>query len=570
MARVFTFGGVSTRIPTVRAQLDDSRMVPAATGRLRNVAILGTAEGGEPKVPEPWASPSQAQARLRGGDLYTAVRSLFSPSPESFGPSTVYFVRVNPATRASKTFQDGSGGNVLTVKAVNWGLRDNAITVAIESGSTAGKKLTITDGITTVVKDNLYRESFAIAYTGSSATMTITASQLTTSITGGSGAGLTVPFATYNTVKKVVDYIAAQTGYTCTLLDVNPDRPSTLLDQVTAANILAGQNYKAQSTLDEIVTWLNSGQQPHVIGERVSGAGAIPANIAATPLAGGAEGSTTNADWQAALDALNQVDVTYVVPLTSDATIHGYVQQAVQLNSSDGRRPRRAFVGAALGEKNSGLAAYITRAQGLNSDRVALLVQGIISSNASGASVTLAPYFTAALVAGLQAGLPEIGDALTNKTVSIRGLEWTPTRAELEIMLANGMLPIELIENRGGYRITRGITTWLKDDAYHRCEIATGDAVDETIFQVVVGLDSFKGQKASEGKAYEMLSKLEAILKSLRRQNVVTAFQGLEATLDGDTVYIAFEFSPVNTINFIGVTMHAVPLTGTVTLALAA
>lgn len=563
MARAFNYGGVTTRIPTVRSLVDDSRMNPANTGRLRNVAILGIAEGGKPGTPEPFASPSRAAERLRGGDLVTALRPLFSPSPESLGPATVYFVRVNPATQATKYLQDAVPANVIQLTSVNYGQRDNGIRVSVASGTTAGKKLTIGDGITTVVKDNLYRESFQIEYTGSTATMTITATTLTTTVTGGTGTSLNITLASYPTVKKLVDYIAAQTGYTCTLLDTNPDRASILLDQVTTVNIIAAQHYKATATLDEIVVWLNSGAQPFVTATRVANAGTLPANVTNLFLAGGAEGTATNTEWQAAFDALNQIDVTYVVPLTSDATIHAMALQAVQLSSADGRRPRRAFVGAALGEKTSTLGTYTTRVTALNSDRVALAIQGITVGG-----VALAPYFTAALFAGLQAGLPEIGDALTNRVVSIEGLEWTPTNAELEIALAGGMLPIGLIQNRGGYNIVRGISTWLKDDSYHRVEISSGDAMDEIIFQTLLSLDRFKGKKATESVAFEALSTVEATLKALHRQDVVVDFSGLEASLDGDTILIEYQVVPVNTINFIGVKLHAVPPTGTVTLAL--
>src|SRR5262249_8530806 len=219
---------------------------------------------------------------------------------------------------------------------------------------------------------------------------------------------------------------------------------------------------------------------------------------------------------------LESIDASYIVPLSDDAAIHDKILTHVTTMSSDGRRPRRAFAGAALNEKTPDLANYLNRTLALNSDRVALIAQGIKVFNDQDQLITLAPYFAAAQIAGMQAGLPEVGEPLTHKSIEIVGLEWVPTGADLELMIEFGVLPIALVENRGFFRIERGITTWRKNDAFHRVEISTGVAVDEVIRRVVQDLeDRFIGHKASPVVVYRVVSATETILKLLQGQNII-------------------------------------------------
>lgn len=579
MASGFSYGGVTTRRPTVRTIVDDRALTPIPIGIIQTVALVGIGEGGEPKVPEWFSSPSDAAARMRGGDLYEATRLVFGPSPEGLGPQRVVYVRVNPATRATKTLQDSAPANSIDLTSVNYGIRDNGIAIKVETGTTAGsKKITVTDGVVNYVKDNLKRNSFSIQYTGagSTATLTVNATTLSTSVTGGPGSeNLSVTLASYATVKKLVDYInSLGLPYTVTLLDPNPDSPTpNALDFVTAQAIKASP-YTETATLDEILKWLNSGAQPLLTAVRASGAGLPPANTTNfVYLAGGAEGATADADWQAALDALVAEDVGYVVVLSSNATYQGYLLSHVNTTSVNSQKLRRGFIGAALGQKNTNLTNYTAIADTMNSDRIALLVQGITVKKDDDSSVTLAPYFTAAMAAGLQAGL-NIAESLTRRSVLALGLEWIPTDAEAEIAAERGLLLIERIQNRGGFRFMRGISTWRADDKFNRVEISTGVAVDEVRRRSTAVAETFIGQKVTAQLGYQILSAIQTMLLDLVSQDILVGFpngqpwQGNKATVQGDTIYIEFTIQPIIPLNFIGIKVVAKPFTGTFTVAL--
>jgi hypothetical protein len=576
MASVFTFGGVATRRPTVRAIVEDGQLFPAGVGRLQTVAIVGTGKGGEPKVPLVFGSPSAALAMVRGGDLAKAIPRVFSPSAESQGASLVAVVRVNPATQATLTLLDGAAADAIDVKAVNWGSEDNLINLTVATGADAGsKKVSVSYLGDSYVRDNLLRNMLSIQYTGagSAAEMDIDGTTLATTVTGGPGGeDLALTLADFNTVQELATYINAQAAYTATLLADNPSGALVnKLDFVTAQDIDTAP-FTVTAVLQAVVDWLNSGAQPLVTAARASGAGAAPANIGPVYLTGGAEGSTLTADWAAALAALETYDVAYVVPLSSDAAVHAMTLTHVNAMSADGKRVRAAFVGAALGEKTADLSNYITRVQALNSDRMAFIAEGVKDFDTSGAIETLAPPFLAAQVAGLQAGLDSIGEPLTGKTLQLQGLEWVPTAGDLERMLETGIMPIEQVINRGFFRVTRGITTWLKNSAFHRVEVSTRAALDEVIRRVILDQEPLLGRKASPLILGQSGSKAESTLRVLQREGIIVgdssnpAYKNISATLEGDRISLSFSASPVLPLNFISVTIHATTFSGTVSI----
>jgi hypothetical protein len=387
---------------------------------------------------------------------------------------------------------------------------------------------------------------------------------------------LTLLFATYPTVGALVAYLATRPRYTAALLA--PDKPNAPtangLDFATAQSIVSVA-YAVTRTLQVIVDWFNASQQDLVTAVRATGAGKVPANLAYTYLAGGTEGTAITDDWQAAFDALQLLEVAFIVPVTADDAIHAMGDTHCQYVSSDGRHPRRQFVGADLGENDTDHSAYIVRAADLNSDRTVMVAHGVGGFDAAGEPTTFPPYITAAQLAGLQSGVVEIGTPITNKSVKATGLEWVPTLGDLELLIQGGICALELDPRRGGCRVTRGITTWLKDDNFHRVEISVGIALDEVVRRVISSLDPFLGGKASPIILHRVASRTQSTLMTLKRDAIIVgdssspAFKNIQVSLTGDTIIVEFTCSPVLPVNFIGVKIHAEAYTGSITLAVA-
>jgi len=139
--------------PGSYSEVDPTGLEAQGLGASGIVAVIGTSEGGVPvsaitkgsELPR-FTSPQRAQAAFRSGDLREAAPMAFAPSSDpniQAGAQAVYFCKVNPATRSSATFSNGSGAS-LDVLSADYGEFTNQISVSIGAGTTKGKLVTVT------------------------------------------------------------------------------------------------------------------------------------------------------------------------------------------------------------------------------------------------------------------------------------------------------------------------------------------------------------------------------------------------------------------------------------------
>lgn len=561
------FNGRRYVSPTTASAVDDSAMYGRGASVANVLAIVGKAEGGEPFTALRFGSPSQAAAVLRSGEGLDAVRKAFDPSAETGGPAEVIFIRVNPATRSSLSLLDSVGDASITLQSQGYGAFTKNIRIKVETGSVKGKKVTTNLGNGYLAQDNLYREAFSVRYAGSASavTATVTGSAFTVTVDGTPTA---IDLALYPTVGALVDRLNAITGLTATVLDGNTEKPALAgLDAVTGQDIKTA-TYTVTAHLQAIIDWLNSAAEPYITATRAGSK--TPANIPYTYLAGGSDGSVTTAEWQQAFDALQRIDAQWVVPVSPLAAIHAMADTHCQFMSTVGRRERRAICGTASATDD---AAAAPLAKALNSDRTSLAHIGYYDYNAAGALVLFEPYLLAALIGGMAAAVSP-GTPLTNKTIKVRGLERelrNPT--DTDPLIEAGVLCVENTED--GYKIVQSITTWLANDNYNRVEMSTGAALDYAVRTVRKALDSLRGQGASP----LLLFKAEAVTDTTLRGLAVPApmgpgvlvgddtnppFKDIRVSIDGDALRAEFQCSPVIPANYVLVTVHAVPYSGSV------
>ncbi len=570
-ASAITFNGQTTSRPSVLAYVDDRGLQPIGRGASLTVCIVGTAEGGEPKKPEYFSNVVDALARYRGGDIAKVLRYVFAPGKERVAPGLVCLVRVNPATRATTTLKNSST-DIITVTAVNYGQRDNGTWLAVAAGTISNsKKVTVSDGINTYVRDNIQRPVLTLAYTGSSMAITVNATGITATVVGGSGTSQTALFADYPTAKKMVDFFAAQTGYTATLGPVDPELPLTdAMDYLSAVSALSQTLYANNQA---IVDYLNSGVQPLVTAAKIAGVGLLVDNTTANRImTGGGEGATANGDWQSAFDALGQERVGLIACLSPTLAIQQMLLNHVTSVSINPALARRGYVGAATGQKTSDLGNYRTISDAMNSDRISVVAQGMTTFDDFGNKQVLAPYYMTALAAALQSSYGP-GEAITNKAVNVIGLEWEPTEAEKNMGIDFGLLLFGKDFSTSGFTCIRGVSSWRSNAKFNRVETSCGLAIDEMLNRVTDKLQTYRGQKASPITVRRMLEDVRAELVQLTAEEILVgneanpSFKSLTGKLQGDRVDISFAASPVIPINFIPVTVSAVPFSGTFTLA---
>lgn len=565
-SRVF-FNGRLLTTPTTATKVNDDAMAPRGLNIGNTLALIGQSDGGQPNHIYEFGDPQEAAAVLVDGELLRAVQMAFDASAETNSPGTIAVIRVGTSTQAALILKDGAAADVITLTSEQYGLIANQTKVKVEAGTTAGKKLTTQIGNDYYSKDDVARSLATIQYAGTgTGTLTTTNSTLTLTL---NSIATPIALASYPTVGKLVDKLNTISGITAAVLGGMTDQPTVnALDTVTAGDIKTSL-YTVKADLQAVVDWFNSIGEGFVTAARVAGAGTVPTNLAFTYLAGGTDPAVQVSDWTDALTTLQTYDAQWVAVLTGTAAIHAALDAHAAFMSSVGQKERRAFVGPAAG---TSLAAGKLLPAALNSDRTALIGQGHYDYDATGALVLYPPYMTAAKVAGGFAGL-DPGEAMTNKTLKIRGLEYVPRNpTDTDDMIQAGMLPIESTPQ--GFKVVRSVSTWLVNDKYNRVEVSCGRATDYAARTVRERVDRVRGQGNDPRTLGRALHEAEAALRDLSvpkpdGPGILVGdansppWRNLQGSLTGDTIAIQVEMSPVIPNNFNLITIATVPYSGT-------
>lgn len=276
-----------------------------------------------------------------------------------------------------------------------------------------------------------------VGYAGTTATMTINAARtlLTTTVTGGSGANLSVDLTQFRTVADLATYIQSQTGYSAIASAAAQQLPPTALDAVTAigiASTAAGQRpgrvkIGAYNFAKVLAT-------SRALAFTPTATAGLPATMTNPVfLAGGARGATLAADIINALNQLAGIQVNIVIPLFSqDATAD------IALGETDsGSTYTIAAINAAtkshciqystpkLKKNRIAVLSYWNDsyndakevAQGLANARVSLCLQQVDQVDSTGNVVTFMPWYAACVAAGMQAG--GFYKSITNKFANV-------------------------------------------------------------------------------------------------------------------------------------------------------
>lgn len=560
--------------PATMSAVNDSAMADRNLSVANVLAVVGAATGGKPNTALRFGSPSEARAVLRSGEMLDAVERAFAASTQTGSPSEVVAVRVNPATQASLTLKDGNGNDVITLTSTDYGLWNNQIKVKVEAGSATGKKITTQVANDYFVGDDLARNAFTLRYSGAalSAVVTITNTVVTLQAPSGNDVA-SIALSAFETVQQLVDRINAVAGFTATVLDGNGATAALNgLDHVTSQDVKTA-DFTVTANLAAAVDWINSTAEGFVTAARTANGGAVPASLAYTYLSGGSDGTITNTEWTGAFTTLQGEDVQWVVPVSSSGAIHAMADAHAIYMANVARQERRAIVGTALGTTD---AAAIAAAKALNSDRTGLVHVGFYDYDAAGTLKLFAPYVLAAMVAGAFAG-SNPGTPLTNKSLRVRGLERNvrnPT--DTDALIKGGVLCVESTPT--GYRIVKSISTWLSNSNFNRVELSCGVAVDFVARNVRNALDVLRGEKAGPVTLARAVSITESMLRELARpepsgpavivgDKASPAYKNIRASMDGDTLRVEFQASPVIPVNYVPVAIFAVPYSGVASAA---
>lgn len=566
------FNGRQYISPVTVSAVNDSALANRSLAVGNTLAILGKSDGGKPNTPLVFSSPSEAEEVLRGGELLLAVKKAFDPSAQTNGPNKVVAMRVDPATQGALTLLDAGSLSVITLASQDYGLYTNQMKVKVETGTLIGKKLTTQIGSNYYSQDNVARNLLSVQYTGAQVTASLNTDTPTAVVTLQAPTGTTVStidLTVYATIQQLVDRINTVPGFVATVLDGNGAKASlNSMDKVSVQDVRTAP-FTVTGNVQSIVDWFNSSGEGYLTATRGLTAGTgSPVNISFTYLSGAVTGTVTSTEWSNAFTALQLSDVQWVVPLTSDPAIHAMADAHCVYMSTAGRMERRALIGGAIGQT---IQQVKDAAKLLNSDRISQCYPGHYDYNAAGVLTLYPSYMTAAIVAAAFAGSAP-GTPLTNKAMKLRGLEVelrNPT--DTDGLISSGVLCLE--NTPKGYKVVQSITTWLTNTNFNRVEVSTGVAIDYVVRSVRVAVDDLRGAKGDPLTIGEALSRAESTLVQLATPEpngpgaIVgnadnPAFKNLSATLNGDILALQFQCSPVIPVNYIPITVYAVPFIG--------
>lgn len=227
----------------------------------------------------------------------------------------------------------------------------------------------------------------------------------------------------------------------------------------------------------------------------------------------------------------------------ADLTAH------VNSASSDAnKRERIGVIGSAPGASLNDIIDHT-----LNSDRIVFVAPGVtVSDVVTGDPVTLSGGYAAACVAGMISGAP-VNRSLTNKVLSVAGLETVFSQAELRQMVQNRVLALE---SRLGFRTVKGITT-STNTAWH--QITTRRIVDKAKIGVRSAANPYIGLLNNERVREAMRSTINSFLAEMVLDEELVSYElEVSATRDDEIRGIArvtIVLRPTFSIDFIKVTM---------------
>jgi Phage tail sheath C-terminal domain len=275
-----------------------------------------------------------------------------------------------------------------------------------------------------------------------------------------------------------------------------------------------------------------------------------PTAAAEAPFAGGGNGADAiDADYKLGLDQLLNENAHIMLAAGQDETVIADELKAhVEAASTDKiKHDRIAVVGSRANVTLAQLVAHTVA-----SDRMIFVAPGLKTTDSAGNTpVTLPGSYAAAAIAGmLSARDPHV--SLTNKALSVAGLETKFTSDKLEQLVTARVLAVE---ERRGFRVVKGITT----DSGAFQQITTRRIVDFAKFGVRSAADPYIGLLNNDRVRKALKGSINGFLASMVDDEMLVSYElDVTATRDEEIRGIAkvtMTVRPTFSIDYIKVVM---------------
>lgn len=473
-------------------------------------------------------------------------------------------------------------------EAVDW-LSTSAAPYVLTSSSEYAANLTIARQNDGISEEIIAGGSIVlkVGYAGTTASMTVTNTAITTSVTGGNGDDLSITLKDFKTVADLAGYINSQTGYTCsvgnTLLgqQLLIKSGNSVLDQGTY-NICSDLGATPGRIKRDAFAFFNALSTTSVLcqlgtGTPAQAAAGLPEVQALFYLAGGSKGGSTGAQVAAAIDALEKVKGNFLVTcfsrdaaddiedgLTESSSTYAIddINAAVKthvlkMSTIKRRRNRQGFVS----KKDTFLAAK-EAANDLSCFRVSLCPQDFKTVASDSTITQFGGYIGAALAAGMQAA--GFYRSIMHKGINCSGVLMADGSyhdqddTQVEDALKNGLLVAERVDT-GGFRWVSDQTTYAADSNFVYNSIQAIYAADTVSLTTAQRMEkAFVGQSLADVSAAVALTHLKAIMADLKRIKLLASsddaplgFRNATIKIQGNAMIVSIEIKLATAIAFI-------------------
>ncbi len=442
--------------------------------------------------------------------------------------------------------------------------------------------------------DNISEEVFAggsvllkVGYAGTTGSMTITSTMLTTTVVGGNGGDLSLTLADFKTVSDLAFFISAQAGYSCTV-------GTTLLGQqalvVGGTSVLDRGTFGIASSLGatpgrvkrdafDFFRNLSTGSVLAQLGTGTptQASSGLPEVQSRFYLGGATRGGTSGAQVSAAIDSLQKLKGNFVITCFSrdaaddiasgltDASstyviddINAAVKTHVlKMSTVKRRRNRQGFV-----SKKTSFTAAKEAANNLACFRVALVPQDYKTVASDSTIKQFAGFIGAALAAGMQAA--GFYRSIMHKGINCSGVLMADgSYADSDIdqpeeALKNGLLVSERVDT-GGFRWVSDQTTYAADSNFVYNSIQAIYVADIVALTTAQRMEkAFVGQSLADVSAAVALVFLKSVMADLKRLKLLASsddaplgFKSASVKISGNAMIVSLEIKLATAIAFI-------------------
>jgi hypothetical protein len=613
MAISKSFGGRNINVPGAYSTSKVDNSNGSAIESNDTIFIIGESTKGAPGDVEGIQEFTNAQistliAKYGAGPIVDVALAASRPSlTPGIGGAGRYLVwKTNSTTQASITLN-----SLMTIKDIAQGAEGNDLSVTIADGDSADQKLISIKKLndtTESLGQNAGQIAISVQYTGDASTAVLaiagasqSAKSLSITLAGDQTDGsvdLSIALKDYS-LKTLVDFISAQTGYSASLVTSSlAAKRGTELDAVSGLNASAAVSLKRLQ--QEILEVINSSARVEASIEDVPVEG-ILSNVADAFLTGGAQGASSNQDFSDGLAQSLAEDYNIVVPAVSrdaaddiadprrfstDASstytissINSATESHLRLRSDvESRKEAQGVV--SIRKQNK--ADVYAEAALLGSELVQLMFQDVLVVNEIGSLEWQMPHIKAAMAAGIRLGT-EVGEPLTHKRTAARSVGHfvNPETGRQSGDFNSDLDKVEAInqgvtfsEKSGSiFRIVVDNTTYGTDDSF---VFNRGSVMEASQFvakdirkvaeEVFIGKklpnERISGEAVSNGAARSIKEVIGNRLKELNAPDVNILSSSVDAPfgyveetfiveVEGNTARVQVEVKPVQGLDFI-------------------